>query len=304
MCVIILSGLMKCVSGSQVSVNSSSSDSSYQRYLHNDQQPVTEVLYYSRHEGTFNDFQFLIDKLNSQHNESSVMTNATTSLRVKKLTRILPSDFHKDFGLNVKTAQEYLISQKNSKGVSYRSLFENMLNKYDLIVVGDTIPDSLHFLLLLNETLTCELNPPSNNGCTRYKSKVILQITNRFNFRMNETPEEQLVYAHLLMSLEDHRFIHFVMNNPYEKLCLENYHAYIKDIKLIRPFGVSYGIPKVELTAEQKSHCVYMYRSESDVTRIKPSMLASGITDDILTPLSLKYGGPDTLAEYKVRLLL
>ena len=158
--------------------------------------------------------------------------------------------------------------------------FKKLTDFYDVIMVADTIPDALPFILMKESDLN--------------RTQLVLHVTNRFNYA--ETDPE---YYKVMQSTSNRSNIHWVINNPFEHVYMAHMNVIIKNVTLVRPFGVS-RIPVRNITGTNITNRCGVYSTEqilSSMRRNRPS-----IELDNLPPSA--YGGPKTLALYKCFVLI
>lgn len=210
------------------------------------------VLYYTRHEGTLHDFLYFY--------------NRHVPAEARNITRIDPNAFS-GFGLNVHRGWEII-----KKFPFLKELFFS----YEIIIVSDTIPDAIPFLLLK------QLYPDS-------KCNIILQVTNRFDFHVRALNP----YYELIRSITIIPRIFWIINNPYELEYMKERRVYI-NATIVRPFGES-QITALKPTRSINS-CVYNERKQLDKIWTKKGTRR---IKENLESLPLQYGGPKTLSLYK-----
>src|SRR5690242_4570853 len=89
------------------------------------------IVAYSRHHATYEDFLFYFN---------TVIAKSTISKY--KLTRERPETFYKPCGLGFKEAEKLL------KDPKMEMMFRNWMENASMIIVSDTIPDVIPFLLM------------------------------------------------------------------------------------------------------------------------------------------------------------
>ena len=155
---------------------------------------------------------------------------------------------------------------------------KEICNQFDLVIIGDTIPLGRPFY---------QATP---HIC---KSKLALQITNRFNHEIRDKRS----YLKLMRNLVDNPSVFWIPNNDYELLFLNINGIYPKSERtlLIRPFGISY---QNELRVKQKKTIVY---STILIDYIKNYLEKSKLSKKSYEfYFDKKYGGPLTLKKHKL----
>lgn len=111
-------------------------------------------------------------------------------------------------------AEEYAVSEKVNK----------LCNEFDIIMIGDSIPFGWPFYMASKRR--------------KCKAKLVLQVTQRFNFGA----VDMHAYLAMMHYLTKNLNVFWLPNNPYEIFFL-NAHKIVPKLErtiLIRPFGVSY----------------------------------------------------------------
>jgi hypothetical protein len=164
-----------------------------------------------------------------------------------------------------------------SKYIDSGQVYE-ICKQFDLIIIGDTIPLGRPFY---------QATP---HIC---KSKLALQITNRFNHEIRDKKS----YLKLMRYLVDNPNVFWIPNNDFELLFLNINGIYpkIERTLLIRPFGIS---EQIGLPVKQKKTIVY---SVILINYIRNYLANSNLAKDSYTFFSdKKYGGPLTLKNHKI----
>jgi len=157
------------------------------------------------------------------------------------------------------------------------SFVESMCSKYNYIVISDIIPDSYIYI---------------TNVC---KSKIILEITNRFNLCI---PSKDKKEYHEMFSnaISENDNLVVVENNPYEifHACLNN--VFIKNYYLIRPIGYAPQYLLQNVSKKTHNEIAIISRFHQDRIIAIPRLKRLHIK---FTELEKDYGGPLVLASYK-----
>ena len=175
------------------------------------------VLYLSSHQGTIDEivYAFKIKKIN---------------LHIGNLNNYPAYDILKHwYFVNEEIANKYIVAGN----------VKHLCNTYDVIMIGDTIPMGWPFYL------------SAESVCRNVK--IVLQITQRYNYEVNETA----LYDNLMRNLTSFKNVYWLPNNPYELFLLRNnsIHPPSERTFLIRPYGVSYHIP--EFKVQMKKTLIY-----------------------------------------------
>lgn len=229
------------------------------------------ILYYSRHFGTLEDFKYFSKRALQGEPD-----------------HVNPASYYTPFGLNLEVLP-YFIGQ-------HRENFTRYLRTYDIIFICDTIPDSLPFLFLkkedqerirLQSNTLPSLDVPLSEEPV-YKAKIVLQVTNRFDFGVDFAHLE--AYRKFMASTVDILDVHWIVNNPFEIKYMASRNVVLPDrTTIVRPFGFS-DLPAPQ-SSPSKEHCVYINRTPFDqriVTNKVRSTYLRGVGDH--------YGGPLNLA--------
>ncbi|KAJ1556280.1 hypothetical protein HK405_003456 [Cladochytrium tenue] len=169
-----------------------------------------------------------------------------------------------------------------------------LCHQYDVIIVGDTIPDGR---ALLDAVL---LDDPA---CAA--THLVLEITNRFDFGIGKgeaslseaaAAADAAAFRDALNALyvRDCRRLHVVANNPFEV-----YYAYVRGVRfrrwrLLRPSGHSYIPPLTDLKVKDAEDPVLAFKD------LKPRLRQ--VFDEYsisVKSLDILYGGPHALVKYR-----
>ena len=171
----------------------------------------------------------------------------------------------------------YAISESLANEIINSGLIEKIFDEYDLIIVGDTTPIGRPFY------------QASPHIC---KSKLAIQITNRFNCFVNDKQ-----YLELMQKLVNNTNVFWIPNNDYDLffLKLHGIHPNLERLMVIRPFGVSNEQPKK--TVEKKT-IIY---AKLCVDLLKIYLKNSNVSDKKYEiHSSPTYGGPLSLKDHNL----
>ncbi|KAJ3249823.1 hypothetical protein HDU77_007405 [Chytriomyces hyalinus] len=236
-----------------------SSDSSIQRVV-GEWKPA--VLYYNRHGGCRTNLFAALEKLGLS----------------SKMATFDPSQLS-GYGMSHARAQQLI----------QRGHVQFVCNKYDVVIVADTIPHARALLLSLLETDTR----------VQCQSKIVLEITNRFDWQVKDVDAYYWMMRALVEATESRLKgrLFWVANNAFDKAYIEaRLGVKMPFIRLIRPMGVAtksqypWDLPKPSLSnfAAQKHY----------------SEIYSGLSKNYSIPITVfpfghKYGGPQHLLRFK-----
>jgi len=172
----------------------------------------------------------------------------------------------------------YAITESSANEIINSGLTKKICDQFDLIIVGDTIPTGRHFY------------QASPHIC---KSKIAIQVTNRFDFAINFDGK----YLELMQKLVNNSNVFWIPNNDYDLLYLHLHAIRPKPqrLMLIRPFGVSneeklkINVKKTIIYATFFSNFLKKYLKSSNVSDKKYEIHSRPT-----------YGGPLTLKYHKL----
>lgn len=219
------------------------------------------VLHLSRHHGTVCDVQYLLNHFG-----------------VYNISIFDPSVYFRPFGMTVAESERVLASPEAGPALS------RLARSHDLIIVSDTIPDSLPVLML-------KRRDPS-----AVRAQVVLLVTNRFDYTNRHrgyfASREYIRFMREASSLPG---VHWVVNNPWEAQYMHLRGLGVDPAALVRPLGFS-DTPARDVPPGSDEQCVYLERTKFDRRVLAPALRKHGIR---LVRLAGQYGGPRTLARYK-----
>lgn len=228
------------------------------------------IVCYTRHMATFADFEYFYNRSVPESKRNLVLIN--------------PQHFHKDVGLSPEVGLS-LISETSSNKLGEE--LRHILSTSDTIIVSDTIPDAIPFILL-------KLNESANH----VYGKLVLQVTNRFDYEIGVHEPDPSFY-NLMRKTLSIPSIHWLVNNPWEIAYMTTKNVVLpSNVPLIRPFGFSL-LESNEVNPKNSVKCVYQQRSPFDKISFPEYLKSHNITEEHIIPLPEHYGGPKTLAKYK-----
>lgn len=208
------------------------------------------VCYYNRHIGTMQDFKYVTDMIGVRMRIER--PSWTTECRDK-------STFSSQWALGC-----------------WKKIAKALCREHDVIVVGDSTPDSRPYL---------------EGGCEK---PIIIQITNRFDFHIRD---QDRAYYEMIRAAIKSENVFWVANNPFEKWYLEQRvgvplptHRYW----LIRPTGHT-KLRGLNLTDEEQNTVALVTRTTL-AKLLGPVFAAAGLPVKLYKPS--EYGGPLTLAQH------
>ena len=157
------------------------------------------------------------------------------------------------------------------------SFVKEKCSEFDYIIICDTIPDSVVFLI---------------NKCNK---KIILEITNRFDFGIRD----KNFYKIFSQAIKNKNII-VVENNPFEVYYACEKNVFIKNYYLIRPIG---NPPNITVMKEHKQY----HDIVAIIDKYQTSKLLMQKLDEVKIPykiLPFRHGGPLVLSTYKAIILL
>ena len=208
--------------------------------------PKNKILYVSRHDGTIANFDYIAKHLGF---------NIT----------LLRPDY--EYG-------GYPKCYNNDKCISF---VKEKCSEFDYIIICDTIPDSIVFLI---------------NKCNK---RIILEITNRFDFGI----KDKNFYKIIAKAIKRENII-VVENNPFEVYYACEKNVFIKNYYLIRPIG---NPPNNIIMKEHKQY----HDIIAIIDKYQTSKLLMQKLNDVKLPykiLPFKHGGPLVLSTYKAIIML
>ena len=205
-----------------------------------------KILYVSRHDGTISNFDYI-----GTHLGFSI-----TLLRPDYEYGYYPKCYYND---------------------KCSSFVKEKCSEFDFIIICDTIPDSIVFLI---------------NKCNK---KIILEITNRFDYGIRD----KNFYKILAQAIKNKNII-VVENNPFEVFYACEKNVFIKNYYLIRPIG---NPPN---STVKKEHNQY-HDIVAVIDKYQTSKLLMQKLNEIKLPykiLPFRHGGPLVLSTYKAIIML
>ena len=157
------------------------------------------------------------------------------------------------------------------------SFVKEKCSEFDYIIICDTIPDSLVFLI---------------NKCDK---KIVLEITNRFDFRIRD----KNFYKIFAQAIKNKNII-VVENNPFEVYHACEKNVFIKNYYLIRPIG---NPPNTKVMKEHKQY----HDTVAVIDNYQGSKLLMQKLNEVKLPykiLPFRYGGPLVLSTYKAIIMI
>ena len=214
------------------------------------------VLYLSLHQGTIDEIVFAFERKN-------------IGITVINLVE--------DKRFDIKERYGYSISDSIANKYIKSGLVKELCDKYDLIIIGDTIPMGRPFF---QASKTC-------------KAKLALQITNRFDYNVAGSMD----YIQLMQNLVNNHNVFWLPNNDFELFYLNHKGIYPKSSRtlVIKPYGVS-NVKKKNVT--NKKTIIYSHFGENF---LKDFLNSNKISNSKYKHYkSSTYGGPLTLSEHNL----
>ena len=208
--------------------------------------PKNKILYVSRHDGTIANFDYIAKHLGFN----------ITLLRPDYEYGGYPKCYYND---------------------KCSSFVKEKCSEFDYIIICDTIPDSIVFLI---------------NKCNK---KIILEITNRFDFGI----KDKIFYKIIAQAIKRENII-VVENNPFEVYYACEKNVFIKNYYLIRPIG---NPPNSIVMKEHKQY----HDIVAIIDKYQTSKLLMQKLNEVKLPykiLPFKHGGPLVLSTYKAIIML
>jgi hypothetical protein len=218
---------------------------------------VKKALYLSLHSATIDEIKYVFKLKNITHTIGDLYSFAYYRI------------FDHGYSISKRTATRYIQQAKK------------LCNEYDLIIFADTIPLGRAFYQL------------KYGGGSICKSKLALQITNRFDYLI---PDKH-AYYNLMKKLTESTEVFWIPNNEFEILYLNHKGIYPKPERtfIIKPFGVSY----LERNPVKLKKSIFY--SQFFVNIIKKVLDEKKVSKDLYSIYTeAKYGGPLTLKEHKI----
>ncbi|ORX45830.1 hypothetical protein BCR32DRAFT_330173 [Anaeromyces robustus] len=161
------------------------------------------------------------------------------------------------------------------------TIFTALCRKYKYIIIGDLVSDGYGYII---------------NGCS---SKVIFEITNRFDAFVDENIEEY--HRRFGLSLNDtNKDISIVMSSPYEDYYACQRGVHIPLYHVIRSTGYIYGILDSS-NIEKRNELIIVNRSSQDISISKTELEKRFILFKLISPKDCNI---NILSQYKAQLIL
>ncbi len=237
---------------------------SWKAFFHNSNKSIQNilmtknVLYLSLHEGTIDELKYALEKIKINLTIINLFYNQQFDIYQRHGNKISGS-----------IADKYIKSGK----------VKEFCDKYDLIIIGDTIPMGRPFY---QASKICK------------KTKIALQVTNRFDYSIVNSPD----YVRLMQSLASNHNIYWLPNNDFEMFYLNHYEIYpeIRRTFVIKPYGVCF---MNKLAVSLKKTIIYCHSYQRNF--LNNVLENSNLSNSKYKLYSRsEYGGPLTLREHNL----
>ncbi|KAI9344668.1 hypothetical protein BDR26DRAFT_184269 [Obelidium mucronatum] len=172
------------------------------------------------------------------------------------------------------------MSKKRADEILQSGYIQLVCDSADIIIIADIATDARPFLQSL----------ASSSGQYKCKSKIAMELTNRFDWKIPDTEEYYRLLATLITKTKPDNLF-WIANNPYEGIYMRKKIHVSPVFRLLRSSGIT-SLPQLPL--QQQNESQYAVTNARNWTRVYSEMMHHGI------PVLAKkyYGGPKTLAQH------